>query len=76
VSFVVPDTDVASGAFRGTLPGRLHARLAGQRGRLRPANDTWIAACCLANELPLATVNTKDFADFAAFDGLGLIDVT
>ena len=40
-----------------------------------PANDTWIAACCLANELPQATFNTKDFADFAAFDGLGLIDV-
>jgi predicted nucleic acid-binding protein len=134
VSFVVLDTDVASGAFRDTLPGRLRVHLASQtacitfvtigeltkwtairswgpqrrsqleqwrrrlvllpfdeqvaviwgelqaraqqRGRPRPANDTWIAACCLANELPLATFNTKDFADFAAFDGLGLIDVT
>jgi predicted nucleic acid-binding protein len=55
--------------------GELQAR-AQQRGRPRPANDTWIAACCLANELPLATFNTKDFADFAAFDGLGLLDVT
>jgi predicted nucleic acid-binding protein len=55
--------------------GELQAR-AQQRGRPRPANDTWIAACCLANELPLATFNNKDFADFAAFDGLGLIDVT
>jgi predicted nucleic acid-binding protein len=34
-------------------------------GRARPANDTWIAACCLARDLPLATLNVKDFADFA-----------
>ena len=31
------------------------------RGRTRPANDTWIAACCLARERPLATLNLKDF---------------
>jgi len=134
VSFVVLDTDVASGSFRGTLPGRLHARLASstgcitfvtlgeltkwtamrswgpqrleqlaqwrhrlillpfdedvattwgelqaraqRRGRPRPANDTWIAACCLVNRLPLATFNTKDFADFAEYDGLTLFDVS
>jgi predicted nucleic acid-binding protein len=34
------------------------------RGRPRPTNDSWIAACCLVRELPLATFNTKDFADF------------
>jgi toxin FitB len=44
-----------------------------QRGRPRPVNDTWIAACCLAYELPLATLNIKDFADFAEHDGLSLI---
>jgi toxin FitB len=44
-----------------------------QRGRPRPHNDTWIAACCLIDNLPLATLNTKDFADFAAHDGLTLI---
>lgn len=44
-----------------------------QRGRPRPVNDTWIAACCLAYALPLATLNTKDFADFAEHDGLTLI---
>jgi toxin FitB len=55
--------------------GELQAR-AQQRGRPRPANDTWIAACCLANQLPLAILNTKDFADFAAYDGLGLVDST
>ena len=43
------------------------------RGRPRPANDSWIAACCLVRELPLATFNTKDFADFAEHEGLELI---
>jgi predicted nucleic acid-binding protein len=43
------------------------------RGRPRPVNDSWIAACCLAHGLPLATFNTKDFADFAENDGLTLI---
>jgi predicted nucleic acid-binding protein len=36
------------------------------RGRPRPTNDSWIAACCLAYDLPLATQNVKDFQDFAA----------
>ncbi|HXZ72058.1 MAG TPA: hypothetical protein VEH31_14495 [Streptosporangiaceae bacterium] len=44
-----------------------------QRGRPRPVNDTWVAACCLAYDLPLATLNVKDFADFAEHDGLSLI---
>ena len=52
--------------------GELQAR-AQQRGRPRPQNDTWIAACCLVDGLPLATLNTKDFADFAEHDGLTLI---
>ena len=43
------------------------------RGRPRPANDSWIAACCLARELPLATFNVKDFADFAEHEGLKLV---
>jgi toxin FitB len=29
------------------------------RGRPRPANDTWIAACCLVRELPLFSFNFK-----------------
>lgn len=52
--------------------GGLSAR-AWQRGRKRPANDTWIAACCLTAGLPLATLNVKDFADFAQYEGLQLI---
>jgi hypothetical protein len=30
-------------------------------------------ACCLVNNLPLATFNTKDFADYAEHDGLRLV---
>ena len=44
-----------------------------RRGRTRPANDTWIAACCLTAGLPLATFNVKYFADFADHNGLVLI---
>jgi predicted nucleic acid-binding protein len=44
-----------------------------RRGRPRPQNDSWIAACCLVYDLPLATLNTKDFADFAQHDGLRII---
>jgi toxin FitB len=46
---------------------------ADRRGRPRPQNDTWVAACCLAYELPLATLNLKDFRDFAEHEGLILI---
>ena len=52
--------------------GQLQAR-AQLRGRPRPQNDTWIAACCLVDDLPLATLNSKDFADLAEYDGLTLI---
>jgi predicted nucleic acid-binding protein len=44
-----------------------------RRGLARPINDTWIAACCLVADLPLATLNLKDFHDFAEHDGLRLI---
>lgn len=46
----------------GVMWGELSAA-ATQRGRPRPVNDTWIAACCLAYDLPLATLNVKDFAE-------------
>ena len=39
----------------------------------RPQNDTWIAACRLAYDLPLATLNVKDFTDFAEHEGLALL---
>lgn len=44
-----------------------------KRGRPRPVNDTWIAACCLAFDLPLATMNLSDFQDFVDHEGLVLI---
>jgi predicted nucleic acid-binding protein len=43
------------------------------RGRPRPPNDTWIAACCIKSGLPLVTLNRRDFADFAEHDGLVLL---
>jgi predicted nucleic acid-binding protein len=46
---------------------------AGQRGRPRPVNDTWIAACCLVAGLPLATLNAKVFSDFVDHEGLRVI---
>jgi len=52
--------------------GRI-AAAAIERGRTRPLNDTWIAACCLARGLPLATLNKRDFADFALHEGLRFV---
>ncbi len=69
VGVLLGDEEVA------TTWGRLQAR-AQRRGRPRPVNDTWIAACCLVNRLPLATFNTKDFIDFAQYDGLDLLDLS
>ena len=54
--------------------GELQAR-AERRGRSRPVNHTWIAASCLVRDLPLATLNIKDFNDFADHDGLRIIGI-
>jgi toxin FitB len=43
------------------------------RGRPRPQNDTWIAACCIETGLPLITQSRRHFADFAEHDGLVLL---
>ncbi len=43
------------------------------RGRPRPINDSWIAACCIARDLPLITLNVKDHLDFAEHEGLELL---
>jgi predicted nucleic acid-binding protein len=45
-----------------------------RRGRPRPLNDSWIAACCIEGGLPLLTLNRRDFAGFAEHDGLVLLD--
>jgi len=44
-----------------------------QRGRPRPVNDAWIAACCLVHSVPLATLNIGHFDDFVEQEGLQLI---
>jgi len=49
------------------------AAAARRRGRPRPVNDMWIAAVCLTHDLPLATRNIKDYADFAEHHGLVLV---
>jgi predicted nucleic acid-binding protein len=61
------DLDVAR------LWGRITAG-AGRRGRTRPLNDSWIAACCIEGGLPLMTLNRRDFADFTEHEGLVLLD--
>ncbi|GAA3630826.1 hypothetical protein GCM10022223_55870 [Kineosporia mesophila] len=45
-----------------------------QRGRPRPLNDMWNAACCLTHGLPLATLNVKDYQDFVDHHELRLIE--
>ena len=67
---IILDTDVASLSIKNALSPAL---LRGLLGRSRPQNDSWIAACCLAYDLPLATLNVKDFADFAEYEGLRIV---
>jgi hypothetical protein len=57
-----------------TIWGRLSAA-AIQRGRPRPVNDMWVAACCLAYEVPLATLNLKDYEDFKEHHRLRILGV-
>src|SRR2546423_45501 len=47
-------------------PNPVYAKL---HGRPRPVDDSWIAACCLVRELPLAMLNIEDYADFAKHEG-------
>lgn len=49
------------------------AAAAERRGRTLSVNDSWIAACCLARELPLATLNVKDYVDQVEHEGLTLL---
>jgi len=49
------------------------ARSCDPAGRLHDRLSAWIAAYCLVDQLPLATFNGKDFAEY---DGLRLFDVS
>jgi predicted nucleic acid-binding protein len=64
---------ISGSSLIATIWGDLSAA-AIHRGRPRPVNDTWIAACCLAYDLPLATLNLKDFEDFAEHHRLRLFE--
>lgn len=57
-----------------TTWGRISA-MAQLRGRPGPQNDSWIAATCLTYDLPLATLNVKDYQGFVDHNGLRLITV-
>jgi predicted nucleic acid-binding protein len=63
---------IPAGKSVAVVWGELSAA-ATRRGRARPVNDTWIAACCITYGVPLATLNVKDFADFSEHHGLALI---
>ncbi|WP_045875869.1 type II toxin-antitoxin system VapC family toxin [Pseudofrankia sp. DC12] len=52
--------------------GRLSAA-ATRAGQPRPVNDMWIAACCLTHNLPLATLNLKDYVYFKDHHGLRIL---
>ena len=60
--------DEAVAEFWGIL-----SAAAAKRGRPRPVNDMWIAACCLTYQIPLATLNLKDYQDFAEHHALHLL---
>jgi predicted nucleic acid-binding protein len=64
---VILDTDVASLSHLSAA--------ATLRGRPRPVNDMWVAACCLTYDLPLATLNLKDYEDFRTHHGLRILGV-
>jgi len=49
--------------------GRLSAE-SRRRGQTIPANDAWIAACCLSHAVPLMTLNRRHFS---GVDGLALV---
>lgn len=49
------------------------AASAERRGRPRPVNDMWVAACCLAADLPVVTYNHGDFEDFEQYHGLRIL---
>jgi predicted nucleic acid-binding protein len=64
---VLPGDEAVASTW-GTL-----SAAAARRGRPRPVNDMWIAACCLTHDVPLATLNLKDYEDFRQYHGLHIL---
>ena len=67
-SVVIVNATVDAAMVWGYIPAA-----GGRRGPPRPVNDSWIAACRIARDLPLITLNTKDYLDFAEHEGLELV---
>jgi toxin FitB len=65
-------TVLPADALTAKIWGELMAA-AQRRGRPRPLNDSWIAACCIEGGLPLLTLDRRDSADFAEHGGLVLL---
>ena len=76
MDYIALDTDVASNLIKRRVPPALLAKLAsytpcvsfvtlGELTEWAIVRDMWNAACCLAENLPLATLNVKDYQDFA-----------
>jgi predicted nucleic acid-binding protein len=57
----------------GESSALIHVRDGGNPRREAQLNDTWIAACALAHDLPLVTDNGKDFAWMQERLGLKII---
>ena len=70
-AYVARRVKIPGGSDVGRKWGEITA-YAQRRGRPRPINDSWIAACCLTYDLPLATLNRTDFEDYAEHEGLRL----
>lgn len=71
-AYITGRPKIPGGSDVGRKWGEITA-YAQRRGRPRSVNDSWIAACCLTYDLPLATFNRADFADYVEHEGLRLI---
>jgi toxin FitB len=69
---VRPRRDASFGSSDGQDVGSARGSCAEARAS-SACNDTWVAACCIARDLPLITFNRRDFLDFQEHDGLVLL---
>lgn len=72
LAYIAARVKIPGGSDVGRRWGEITA-YAQRRGRPRPINYSWIAACCLTYELPPATLNSDDFSDYVDHEGLRLI---
>ena len=71
---VVLDTDVASRSFKRLLPPELLAKLIGREASITFVTQAELTKWAERRQWgPLATLNVKDFRDFAEHDGLTLV---